>query len=365
MTMRGLFVTGATGLIGRNALARLLRADPDLHAFVLVRDRDRWSHAAHVAGIDPARATAVDGDLTRSGLGFDSRVREALGAQVTTVLHAAADTTFSNPLADARRVNTDGTANVLELAREWPGLERFVHVSTAFVVGRRTGIIREQEYDPDPGFVNHYEQSKFEAEGLVRTSSTPWVVIRPSTVVCDSESGTVSQFNAVHRSLRLYHSGLAPMLPASDTSAVDLVTTEHVADCVCTLTKTRGIEGRTFHVCAGSGAIELREMLDVAAGVWARSEEWRRKSISPPALTDLETYRLFERTVEETGDARLRAITKSLSHFVPQLALPKMFDTSGTESVMSRPSPRVSSFWEPMVRHLIESRWAAAVRRAA
>lgn len=362
---RRLFLTGGTGLIGRGVLMELLREKPELRAFVLVRSPERWLEAVQAMNIDMTRVTPVIGDVTADGLGLDKSVREVLATNVTTVLHCAADTVFSNPLPVAQRVNTDGTKNLLDLTEPWPGLERLVHVSTAFVVGCRTGTILEKEYDPEPGFVNHYEESKFEAERLVRTSSCPWVILRPSTVACDSIHGEVSQFNAVHRSLRLYHSGLAPMLPGKATNTVDLVTTGHVVACATAVTTTPDIESRTFNVCAGDGAIELGELLDIAQAVWAESEEWRRKSISLPALTDLETYRLFEGTVESTGDARLRAITKSLSHFVPQLSLSKRFDVSSTEYLMGNPAPKVSTFWEPMVRHLIETRWAAAVRRAA
>jgi thioester reductase-like protein len=360
-----LFLTGGTGLVGRRTLARLLRAHPDLHAFVLVRHLDRWRQVAGTEGIPETRVTPLTGDLVLAGLGLDASAMDALRHRVTTVLHCAADTMFSNPLPDARRVNTVGTGNVLQLVSPWPHLRRFLHVSTAFVVGRRVGRILEREYAPDPGFVNYYEQSKYEAEQLVRASARPWVIIRPSTIVCDSNAGNVSQFNAVHRSLRLYHSGLAPMLPGEATNTVDFVTTEYVAGCIAALVDAPGIESRTFHVCAGAGAIPLGSLLDIAQAVWAESDEWRRRSIPAPALTDLKTYELFERTVRETADARLRAITKSLSHFVPQLSLPKTFDVSGTESVMGRPPIEVSVFWEPMVRHLIRTRWAASIRRAA
>ena len=37
-----ILVTGATGLLGRDVLARLLAADSRLRAFVLVRDVGRW-----------------------------------------------------------------------------------------------------------------------------------------------------------------------------------------------------------------------------------------------------------------------------------------------------------------------------------
>lgn len=360
-----LFVTGATGLIGSRALAGLLRDAPEMHAFVLVRSIPGWNKLARAQRIPVERVTAFEGDITREGLGLDSSARRALASRVRIVLHCAADTVFSRPLEDARRVNTGGTRHLLELAETWPGLERFVQVSTAFVVGKSVGRMLEHACEPSPDFVNYYEQSKLEAERLVRAFSRPWVILRPSTVVCDSAEGTVSQLNAVHRALRLCHSGLAPMLPGEASNRVDVVTTEYVADCVSTLTVAPGVESGTFHLCAGDNAIELGTLLDTSYAVWSESDRWRRRAISMPALTDLETYRLFERTVEETANARLRAITKSLSHFVPQLALPKRFDTSETERVMERPAPPVAEFWEPMVRHLISSRWAAAARRAA
>ena len=358
------FMTGATGLIGSRVLRRLLAADPALHAFVLVRDAARCTVLTDAAGVPSGRVTPLVGDVTYEGLGLDAAARRLLGARVRVVVHAAADTVFSRPLPASRRVNTRGTAHVLALVERWPEVRRLLHVSTAFVVGRRAGPILEQDVGPDPGFVNSYERSKFEAERLVRSSSAPWVVVRPSTVVCDGPHGRVSQLNAVHRALRLYHSGLASMLPGQEESTVDLVSADYVADCLSTVAMARGVEGDTFHVCAGRGAIGLGTLLDDSYAVWAESDRWRRRGIPRPAITDLETYRLFERTVEQTGDARLRRITRSLSHFVPQLALPKRFDTSNTERLTGRPPPAVTEYWERVIRYLVRSRWAAAARLA-
>ena len=360
-----LFVTGATGLVGGQVLERMLEADPELHAFVLVRDVTRWQAHALRRRIPPWRVTAVEGDLTQEGLGLDELVRRSLERRITTVLHCAADTVFSRPLAEARQVNAQGTARVLEFAEGARGVGRFVHVSTAFVAGRHVGRILERDNGAGPGFVNSYEESKFEAEQLVRAAPTPWVILRPSVIVCNGRDGGVSQFNAVHRALRLYHAGLASMMPGEEDNRVDCVTADHVATCVAALTQAEDIEGQTFHICAGDGAIRLGELLDESYAVWSESLRWRRKAIPRPALTDLETYRLFERTAEQTGDERLRNITRSLSHFVSQLALPKHFDTSGTERVTGRPAPPVIEFWSRLVRHLLHSRWAASARRAA
>jgi nucleoside-diphosphate-sugar epimerase len=175
----------------------------------------------------------------------------------------------------------------------------------------------------------------------------------------------VSQFNAVHRALRLYHNGLASMMPGDEGNPVDVVSVDYIADCVALLLAAPGVEGRTFHACAGSGAIRLGDLLDDAYAVWSEAPAWKRRAIPRPALTDLDTYRLFERTVEHTGDARLVTITRSLSHFVPQLAMPKEFDTTGIEEISGRAPPPASGFWRHMIRYLIRSQWAAEARRAA
>lgn len=360
-----IFLTGATGLVGTHVLRRLLEGDPDLHAFVLVRDVRAWRAHALAERLPVGRIVPVRGDVTRPGLGLDRSVRSGLAHRVRLVVHSAADTTFSRPLAEARVVNTRGTGHVLEVAEGWPGVVRFVHVSTAFVAGRHRDRIPEGPLDGAAGFVNGYEQSKHEAEALVREARIPWVIVRPSSIVCDGAYGGVSQVNAVHRALRLYHNGLASMMPGDEANRVDVVSADWVAECLVRLTTDEGVESGTYHACSGDRALPLGEMLDTAYAVWAECPRWRRRGIARPALTDLETYHLFEDAVEETGDEKLAAITRSLSHFVPQLALPKIFDTRRMDVVVGRPPPDPARFWDAMIRYLIDSRWAAEARRAA
>ncbi|HET7458721.1 MAG TPA: hypothetical protein VFJ74_13825, partial [Gemmatimonadaceae bacterium] len=103
----------------------------------------------------------------------------------------------------------------------------------------------------------------------------------------------------------------------------------------------------------------LAELLDVTYAIFARDPAWRRRDIARPALTDAATYALFERAVEETGDARLRRVTRSLSHFIPQLALPKRFDTAVADRALGRPAPSPRAYWPRMVERLVES-WSSA-----
>ena len=362
-TPRSILVTGATGLIGRRVVASLLRRT-EAQIVVLVRDPARWVSIAHHLGPSAARVLAVRADITRPALGLEPHtIQRALGAPFL-IVHSAGDIVFSRSLTDARRTNVEGTRNVIELACSFPGV-RLLHVSTAFVAGRRTGIISEGDDADITGWVNAYEQSKHEAEGLVRASGLEYVIARPSTVVCDDVRGAVTQVNAVHRALRLYHAGLASMMPGSEDTPVDVIPADWVANAIAALALAPDAAGRTIHLCAGDGALPLGALLDRTYRLWSRDSSWRRRSVARPALSDLGTYRLFEQSVELVGDARLKRITRSLSHFVPQLALAKRFDTSGARALLNDAAPAVSEYWDRMLEWLLRSNWGAALPEAA
>lgn len=362
-----LFLTGATGLLGARALARLLRASPALDARVLVRDMARWDAIASSLGDDAARVSPVVGDLREPGLGLDRAARERAGRGVVALLHVAADTSFSQTLEAARAVNVEGTRRLLEAAAGWPDLCRAAYVSTAFVAGCRTGTIYEDDAPAAAGWVNAYERSKAEAERLVRDwgrgEGREWTILRPSTVVCDSADGQVTQVNAVHRALRLYYGGLAPMLPGTTATTIDVVTADYVSGAIAALALAPGAAGMTYHLCAGDGAIPLGELLDATHEAWRAAPAWRRRDVARPVVADLATYRLFERSVEETGDRRLRQVMRSFAHFVPQLAHPKRFDTTNTDRALGRPATPVREFWRNMVGRLADGRTGSAMLR--
>lgn len=350
-------ITGASGLVGEAVLRELLTRDPALEAFVLVRNELRWLLTSRRLGALASRITPLCGDTTLPGLGLEPPLRKRVERETRAIVHAAADTSFSRSLDHSRSVNTLGTYHMAEIASACQGLERFVFVSTAFVAGRATGTMMERDNGAEAGWVNAYEQSKYEAEFWVRTSSLPWVIARPSTIVCRGTEGDINQINAVHRALRIYHRGLAAMIPGDRANPFDVITSSYVTDAIATLTLDPRALRQTVHLCSGRGALTLGALVDSAYEVWAESPEWRRRGVDRAMITDAETYALFERAVMETGDVRLRAVLSSLSHFIPQLALPKLFDTSIAESLLGAPPPAPATYWKPMLRRLIENNW--------
>jgi len=354
----GVLVTGATGLVGARCVRVLLERDPTATVYALARAPGGL--ASDLLGHE--RVVPVPGDVTKAGLALAREQRRALARRVGIVIHAAADTRFSQTLAEARRSNTVGTAHVLELVTDWPGRPRFCFVSTAFVAGKRTGRIAEDGGSDAAGWVNMYERSKFEAERLVRSSGLAAVVCRCSTIVCDGPAGHITQFNAAHRALEMCRRSLVPMLPGAEDTPVDTVPCDFVARAIVDLVTRPDTEG-TYHLVAGRDALSLGEILDAAYAYWTEIDG-RRPPIRP-ILTDLETYRLFEATALETAEPDLRRVTRALSHFVPQLALPKVFGTARVERTLGYGPPPVRSYWGNVLRTLTALRSAPRDDRRA
>ena len=54
---------------------------------------------------------------------------------------------------------------------------------------------------------------------------------------------------------------------------------------------------------------------------------------------------------------RLRRVTRALAHFLPQLALPKRFDTQHADALLGAGAPVVSEYWGRMIDHLQQTDW--------
>ena len=80
-----------------------------------------------------ARVVAVAGDVTLPGLGIAPDVMARMARDVVVTIHCAASIDFDERLDLAVRLNIFGTLECLAVSSRLPRLERFVHVSTAFV----------------------------------------------------------------------------------------------------------------------------------------------------------------------------------------------------------------------------------------
>lgn len=280
-----LLLTGATGFLGMDALARLIERDRD-DVVVLVRASDDDAARARLDGVlarlydEPpagaARVSVVRGDLLEPGLGLSVEDRDRLVASVDRIVHCAASISFDLPLADARDVNVRGVERVIELAREIASegsLRRLVHVSTAYVSGRHAGAFGEDDLDVGQEFRNTYERSKNEAERLLRAAAVsgdlPLAVARPSIVVGHSVSGWTSAFNVLYWPMRAFERGLLQEVPAREDSIVDFVPVDYVTDGLLALLDDDTALG-TYNLVAGELALSAGDLVALHASLTGR-----------------------------------------------------------------------------------------------
>ena len=269
----GILLTGATGLLGGELLPRLLRAAPSATVHCLVRARDAAQlerRAGELIGdprlppADARRVRVVAGDVRAPDLGLGGR-RAELAAQIRSVVHTAASTRFDLELDDARAQNVAGTRHVLEFARA--ARAHLHYVSTAYVAGDRSGVFAVRDSDAEPPFHNTYEQSKWEAEQLVRSAAGELhtTVYRPSIIVGDSRTGVTPHFRVLYDPFKWVIYGKTNLLPCRPEVRLDVVPVDWVCDALVALGARGDSDGATWHLtCGPARAASIAEILGAA-----------------------------------------------------------------------------------------------------
>lgn len=162
--LKNLLVTGGCGFIASNFINHFMKTHPDVNIYNL----DKLDYCANPKSIeDPhsPRYHFILGDVTNRDLVmhvFDT-------CDIDTIVHFAAqshvDNSFGNSLSFTVN-NVLGTHNLLECARVYDKIEKFIHVSTDEVYGEVTKSQREEGMlNP----TNPYAATKAAVEHIVKS----------------------------------------------------------------------------------------------------------------------------------------------------------------------------------------------------
>jgi nucleoside-diphosphate-sugar epimerase len=165
---RAIAVTGASGMLGRHLCADLSRRGYEVRA--LVRDPASFADA-------PPRSRVGRCDLPDT-------IDESLLGGAAALVHCAWGTRVRD-LAEARRVNEEGTRRILAASRR-AGIPRFVFISTVAA---------------HPDAPNYYARSKHALEGLLDPSRD--LVIRPGLILARHGQGLFQQMRDTSRRTHL------------------------------------------------------------------------------------------------------------------------------------------------------------------
>ena len=365
-----LFLTGATGFVGMQLLARYLERT-DRQVFALVRGTDDEDAQRRLDEIvarmlpDPTphegRAVAVRGDVLKPGLGMSPRRRAGLASEIGEIVHAAASVSFTLPLPESRAINLEGTAQILrlaELVQRRGGLRRLSYVSTAYVAGDHRGRFGEDQLEMWQRFRNPYEQSKFEAERLVRdhADTLPIQIFRPSIVVGEADTGWTPAFNVIYWPLRAFARGAYTAIPARRSAPVDVVPVSYVADAIFDISQQDAPSGTTYNLAAGDGASSVGEVLELGAAYFDQSHP---RVIPPHAYR-----RLVHPVLVRTGDERRRRALRSSEVFFPYFAMRVRYDTTNARAAGSEVPP-LADYFERLMDYAVAADWGRASAAAS
>jgi nucleoside-diphosphate-sugar epimerase len=265
-----IFLTGFPGFIAGRLLKKLAQEGARfillVHPSLLARAREEIPLLARETGAPVTNFSIAEGDITKSDLGLSKADQERVRAEAFTVFHLAAIYDLAVSREVAQLVNVEGTRNVNDFAKSIKNLRRYHYISTCYVAGRRTGLIREDELEHAAGFRNHYEESKHLAERSVDDlkSELPVTIHRPSVVVGDSRTGETAKYDGIYyliHYLRKWPGGLTLLNIGNSEVRLNLVPIDFVIDAMVALAQDERASGATVQI-ADPAPLTTKQLFD-------------------------------------------------------------------------------------------------------
>ncbi|XP_032674567.1 fatty acyl-CoA reductase 1-like [Odontomachus brunneus] len=195
---RSIFVTGATGYMGKVLVEKLLRSCPDVkEIFLLMRPKtgmgvdDRLKNLLVNKLFDKLRnerpssfekLVPVAGDIYVEGLALLPVDRQMLIDRVSVIFHGAANVRFDQSLKNAIFANTRSTRDLCILASSMKNLTVFVHISTAYCQIDKH-VIDEILYPTDIDWRRAIEVAESADEYVLKILTMKFMRAMPNTYV--------------------------------------------------------------------------------------------------------------------------------------------------------------------------------------
>jgi farnesol dehydrogenase len=211
-----IFVTGATGFIGKRLVEMLLETGNEVHAIYRSKSKSLTFEHEHLKWFQ--------GDI------LDIQSIETAMEGCGQVYHIAAfASVWENTHGDFSKYNIQGTINIIETAKKL-GINNIVATSTAGVFGPSlNGIITEKTISQIPYFTG-YERSKAESERIISDyvkKDLRIIIVNPTRVY---GPGALNESNSVTKMIKSYITGKWHIIPGNGTSIGNYVFVDDVAN---------------------------------------------------------------------------------------------------------------------------------------
>ncbi len=365
--MNTYFITGATGVLG-SAIVKELLSNPENRLVLLVRAENelvlqkRITELLSFLGVGEKTRDRMDfirGDveLERFGLHLGNFIK--LGDQVTHIIHSAASVRMNYSLERARLAAVTATEHVLQLARlsrKNGLLQKMEAVSTVGVGGRYYGALPEQWLNTPRNFHNTYEQSKAEAEIILKTEvdqGMPITVHRPSMIVGDSQTGRILNFQIFYYLLEFITGRRTwGVMPDISDRHVDAIPVDYVARAISWSSKNPETIGKILHLCAGLENITSLENAEKLA-----RSKFMKMNLPVPhkRVLPVAQFRFLVNSVTPFLPRKIRRSVSALPIFL-NYTKNQIFDNTETNIILSSAGlqmPRSDEFLGPVIDYYL------------
>lgn len=276
---KNILITGITGFLGRYIAKELLNNGYKIFALARAMNNKTATQRVYEAldfafddecksDIIQKRVVVIEGDITRTDFGIKiTKESTLMNNKIDIVYHCAALTNLAAPLEFHRMVNVEGTRNILELAmnlKKRNPLLKMCHISTIFVAGKYKEKFAESDLENKQSFNNFYEQSKYEAEKLLKEyvkKGLNIVTFRPSIIVGDYKKGKTSNFRLIYQPLRHFIKGIFKKYPGDLNCKLNIINVDKVALSIFSLAENG--EMPVYHIVSAN-SITLSFLLESA-----------------------------------------------------------------------------------------------------
>ncbi|GLG96577.1 Fatty acyl-CoA reductase [Gryllus bimaculatus] len=331
---KSIFVTGATGFLGKLLVEKLMWSCPGIeNIFLLIRRKKNEDEESRLATFlrtpvfdrlrkyrpnDLEKISVIPGDLSKPFLSISPKDQEILIETTSVVFHVAATLRFNEPLKEAVTVNTTATKHLVEFCSRMSNIKAFVYISTAYSHCDRPEV-DEKFYNAvhDPETIIHlveilddditdaitpkllgkrpntYTYTKALAENVLQKhdKELPIAVVRPSMVIStmmEPFPGWIEGWNGPSPFLAATAKGLIHGLLADANAVTDVIPADIVVNLtICAAWRT-----------AMQGGIQKIEVYNCCTGernpiTWGTFLKYSYKALLKYPLDEMITFPFF------------------------------------------------------------------------
>lgn len=237
------FVTGATGFIGKELVRELVKRGHTVLA--LIRSQEKWENMLNsFSETEKKNCMGILGDLQREDLALSSQDYDRV-MSADVIIHAGAPMNILLDRKTAKDVILHGTRRLLNVAKEIQRrkkLENFIHL-----VGYMSPVTDQSAKAEENLFTmtdsmrkaGGYERYKFLSDLIVRQETArvgiPLTVIHPSTVIGPRDTGSTEQLEGFGILVDTLRRGKMPVLPGGKEWWLPLISLDDLAKVIAEL----------------------------------------------------------------------------------------------------------------------------------